>query len=99
LLGGEETDVDSFSELASAVQGTEVNLGGLVKQVIDEQKALKNEKKSAMYLVTTLARVSKMLIAIQMDGLNENTNITGAKAQIDSIKASIDTIEKWLENK
>lgn len=99
LLGGEETEIDKFSELASAVQGAEVNLGGLVKQVIEEQKALKSEKKSAMYLVNTLARVSKMLIAIQMDGLNENTNISGAKAQIESIKQSLTVIEQWLDQK
>lgn len=99
LLGGETTTVDPYSALATAIQGSDVKIGGVVKQVIDEQKSLKNEQKSAQYLVNTLAKVSKHLWNAEIAGLNENTATEGVRAQLDTIKERIAAIEKWLESK
>ena len=99
LLGGEETPIDPYSALATAIQESDVKLGGVVKQVIDEQKSLKSEQKSSQYLVNTLAKVAKFLWSAEIAGLNENTATAGVRAQLDTIKERIDVIEKWLENK
>ena len=97
LLGGEDTPKDQFSELASAVQSSSVKLGGLVKQVTDEQKALKSEQKSSKYLINTLSTVSRSLWNVRANGLNEHTALEGAKAQLDSIKENIAAIEQWID--
>lgn len=99
LLGGEATPVDPFSALATAIQESDVKIGGVVKQVIDEQKSMKNEQKSSQYLVNTLAKVARFLWSAEIAGLNENTATAGVRAQLDTIKERIDVIEKWLENK
>lgn len=99
LLGGEATPIDPYSALATAIQESDVKLGGVVKQVIDEQKSLKSEQKSSQYLVNTLAKVAKFLWSAEIAGLNENTATAGVRAQLDTIKERINVIEKWLENK
>lgn len=97
LLGGEEMEVDANSELASKIQAADIKLGGLVKQVVEEQKALKTEQKNAKYLVDTLSKVSKLLTNAQLSGLNENTATEGVAAQLAAIKDRIDAIEDWLK--
>lgn len=99
LLGGETTTVDPYSVLATAIQDSDVKIGGVVKQVLDEQKSIKSEQKSAQYLLNTLAKVSKLLWNAEIAGLNEITATEGVKAQLDAIKERIETIEKWLESK
>ena len=99
LLGGETTTVDPYSALATAIQDSDVKIGGVVKQVLDEQKSIKSEQKSAQYLLNTLAKVSKLLWNAEIAGLNEITATEGVKAQLDAIKERIETIEKWLESK
>ena len=96
LLGGEDTEKDKYSELASAVQTTQIKLGGPVKQAIDEQKALKSEQKSNRFLLTTLSKVSQLLWNVRTDGLNEGTIIEGVQAQLSTIKDNITVIEGWL---
>lgn len=98
LLGGEDTKKDQFSELAAAVQTYPVKLGGLVKQVTDEQKAIKNEQKSSKYLLNTLSSISRSLWNVRSNGLNEHTAIEGAKAQLDNIKENLAAIEQWIED-
>lgn len=97
LLGGEEMEVDANSELASKIQSSDIKLGGLVKQVVEEQKALKTEQKNAKYLVDTLSKVSKLLTNAQLSGLNENTATEGVAAQLAAIKDRIEAIEGWLK--
>ena len=99
LLGGDTTTVDPYSALATAIQGADVKISGVVKQVIDEQKSLKSEQKSAQYLINTLAKVSKLLWNAEIAGLNENTATDGVRAQLDAIKERIEAIERWLESK
>lgn len=99
LLGGETTTVDPYSALATAIQASDVKIGGVVKQVIDEQKSIKSEQKSAQYLVNTLAKVSKLLWNAEIAGLGEGTATEGVRAQLDAIKERIAAIEKWLESK
>ena len=99
LLGGEPTAVDPYSALATAIQAADVKIGGVVKQVIDEQKSIKSEQKSAQYLVNTLVKVSKLLWNAEIAGLDESTATEGVRAQLDAIKERIAAIEKWLESK
>ena len=96
LLGGEDTEKDTYSELASVVQSSEVKIGNSVKQVIDEQKAIKSEHKSNRFLLTSLAKVSQLLWNVRSDGLNEGAITDGVPAQLATIKESIATIEEWL---
>jgi len=97
LLGGEETEKDKYSELASAIQTSHVKLGGLVKQVTDEQKAIKSEQKSSKYLLNTLSQIARNLWNVRSNGLNENTTLEGTKAQLDAIRESLAAIEKWID--
>lgn len=97
LLGGEETETNQFSDMASALQTTDIKLGKFAKQLLDEQKAIKNEMKSNRYLVNTLAKVSKMLWNVEISGLNDSTVTDGAQAQIEAIRERIDRIEMWLK--
>ena len=99
LLSGEETTIDPNSALATAIQTTDVKIGGLVKQVLEEQRSIKREQESAQYLVNTLAKVSKLLWNAETNGLNESTSTDGVSAQIAAIKERIDAIEKWLQSK
>lgn len=99
LLSGEVTTVDPYSALATAIQKSDIKIGGVVKQVIDEQKSLKNEQESAQYLLNTLVKVSKLLWNAEIAGLDENTSTEGVHAQLDAIKERIEAIEKWLERK
>jgi len=98
LLGGETTEVDTYSTLATAIQNSPVKLGGLVKQVIEEQKSIKSEQKSAHYLVNTLAKVSKLLWNAELTGLSDITSTEGVATQLETIKERVAAIEKWLEN-
>lgn len=96
LLGGTDAEKDTLSELATAVQTSPVKLGGLVKQVTDEQKAIKAEQKTSKYLVKSLSTINRTLWNIRSNGLNENTAIEGAQAQIDTIKENLSAIEQWV---
>ena len=102
LLGGGEEDNDSankgYSELATAVQTSDVKLGGLVKQITDEQKAIKAEQKNANFLIKTLASVSRTLWGLRSNGLNENTLTEGASAHLDAIKEHVEYLEQWIQD-
>ena len=97
LLGGENTERDKFSEIATSVQGSGLKLGGLVKQISDEQKNLKKEQKSAKYLINALSSVAKSLWNVRSSGLNENTITEGANAQIETIEEHLQAIKSWLD--
>lgn len=97
LLGGEETIRDRFSVIATAVQSSSTGIGGLVKQITEDQKAIKNEQKSSRYLLITLSKVSQALWSARTNGMNENTATEGVQAQLTAIKESIEAIEAWLE--
>lgn len=84
--------------MASAIQDADVKLGGLAKQVIDEQKAQKAEMKSNRYLVNTLARVAKDLWNVETSGLNESTVTAGVQTHIDAIRERLSTIEEWVNS-
>lgn len=97
LLGGEDTQKDQFSELAAAVQTSPIKLGNLVKQVTDEQKAIKDEQKNSKYLLKTLSAISRSLWNVRSNGLNEHTVVDGAIAQLDNIKENLVAIEQWIK--
>lgn len=97
LLGGESMEKDSYSELASAVQASGAKLGDIVKQISDEQKALKNHQKTAKYLLNTLSSISRSLWEVRANGLNENTVVMGARDQLDTIREHLSAIEQWLD--
>lgn len=97
LLGGGSTKKDSFSEIATAIQSSAIKLGGVVKQVTEEQKAIKAEQKSNKYLINTLAKINSLLMSVKSAGLNEATLTDGVKTQISAIRENLDEIEKWID--
>ena len=97
LLGGETPEKDSFSELAVAVQEFGIKLGGLVKQITDEQKSLKSEQKNAKYLINTLSTVARSLWNVRNSGLNENSITEGTSAQLETIEEHLKAIKLWLD--
>lgn len=102
LLGSDEEEGDStnkgYSELATAVQTSDVKLGGLIKQITDEQKAIKAEQKNANFLLKTLASVSRTLWGVRSNGLNENTLTEGTSAHLEAIKEHIEFLEQWIQD-
>lgn len=97
LLGGGPVTADPYSAMATAIQSADVKLGGMVKQVIEEQRSLKNEQKSAQYLVNTLAKVAKLLCSAEVAGFDEGIATDGVRAQLEAIKERIASIEQRLE--
>ncbi len=96
LLGGTITKKSRHSELAALIQKEPIPLGKLIKQVTEEQKALKEEKKNSKYLLSTLSKVSQQLWNVRSCGLNEGTEIEGVQDQLLVINEHIAAIKKWL---
>lgn len=96
LLGGEDTEKETYSNIASAIQRSNEKLGDLIKQTIDEQKSIKSEQKNSKFLLNALSKASSLLQTAFSNGLNENTDIEGISLQLSTIKGYIGKIEKWI---
>ncbi len=97
ILGGSGGIIpDDISTLATTLRNTKVRVGDFVKRTIDEQKAIKDEQKSAKFLINTLAKVSKELNSARTAGLKEEMNLNGVAAQLKSIQTSLDAIKQWV---
>ena len=96
LFGWNQPQIDEYGEIASAINETDINLGAIVSQVIEEQKGLQNEQKNAKYLRNQLKNVLGKLTDAENIGLVENTDIEGIDALIANIREKLDMIEHWV---
>lgn len=101
LLGGEEATININSQIAQVVTKTEdtKKVQTIVKDVIDTQKALKNEKDASNYLLTQVSKAVSFLQNAISNGFVENANIEGVEKQLEIITEKVDEIQKWINRK
>lgn len=69
----------------------------IIVEVIETQKQLKKDAKSASYLLDCCAKAQALLAAAVKDGLPPESKLAGVAKQLDQIKAQLDKIRKYLE--
>ena len=69
----------------------------IIVEVIESQKQLKKDAKSASYLLDCCAKAQALLAAAVKDGLRPESKLAGVAKQLDQIKAQTDKIRKYLE--
>jgi hypothetical protein len=101
LAGGEPVEVDKAS-IISATLDSGADTSGIhsaIKNIIDTQKELQNEKDKAAFLVHMLSKVSGELQSAISNGLIENVNLDGVGQQLDAIREKVNYIQKWLDGR
>ena len=99
LSGGEVITQDSAGIVSTAIEnGAEIQ-HEKIGEIIDAQKALKNEKDKAIFLTGRLSKIVSDLDFAINNGLDENTNTEGIPNQLDEIQKRIDYLRKWLSEK
>ncbi len=100
LFGGGAPSSTSGSEmaLATAMQKPEngQKIREIIVEVIESQKQLKKEAKSANYLIDCCAKAHALLAAASKDGLRPEAKLKGVAAQLDQIETQCATIRKYL---
>lgn len=69
----------------------------IIVEVIESQKQLKKDAKSANYLLKCCSDAHASLAAAVKDGLRPESKLTGVAKQLDQINAQSDKIRKYLE--
>ena len=69
----------------------------IIVEVIESQKQLKKDAKSASYLLDCCAKAQALLAAAVKDGLRPESKLAGVAKQLDQIQAQSDKIRKYLE--
>lgn len=99
LLGGETIKPDAACIVSTAIDdGAEIQ-HDKIDEIIDAQKALRNEKDKARFLTNQLSKVVSTLDFAINNGLDENTNTEGLSNQLDEIQRRVDIIRKWHNSK
>lgn len=68
----------------------------IIVEVIESQKQLRKDAKSASYLLDCCARAQALLAAAVKDGLRPESKLAGVANQLDQIQAQADKIRKYL---
>jgi hypothetical protein len=68
----------------------------IIVEVIESQKQLRRDAKSASYLLDCCARAQALLAAAVKDGLRPESKLAGVANQLDQIQAQSDKIRKYL---
>jgi hypothetical protein len=68
----------------------------IIVEVIESQKQLKKDAKSASYLLDCCAKAQALLAAAVKDGLRPESKLAGVAKQLDQIQAQSDKIRKYL---
>lgn len=68
----------------------------IIVEVIESQKQLRRDAKSASYLLDCCARAQALLTAAVKDGLRPESKLAGVAKQLDQIQAQSDKIRKYL---
>lgn len=101
-LAGEHIEKDVGSQVSVIIHEADENAQSKimkqVQNVIENEKAIKNEIEASTYLIRQVAKASSLLKAAADQGLNEATEIDGVQEQLNSIKKSVKQIEDWLRN-
>ncbi len=102
ILAGEHIEEDVGSRVADVIREADADAQArIVKQVhnvIESEKAIKNEMEAATYLLKQVSKASSLLKAAYDQGLNEGTETDGVQEHLDSIKQTIKQIEDWLRD-
>ena len=99
LSGGEVITQDSAGIVSTAIDnGAEIQ-HEIIGEIIDAQKALKNEKDRAIFLTGRLSKIVSDLDFAINNGLDENTNTEGIPNQLDEIQKRVNFLRKWLSDK
>jgi hypothetical protein len=103
LLGGEACELDDYAQMAAAIRSftesddSNVPLGDLTQQILDNIKSRKKEEGKSTYLVNTLKEAVKKLRDVVTCNLPETTVTEGASENLQAIREYVDAIEKWLK--
>lgn len=69
----------------------------IIVEVIESQKQLKKDSKSAGYLLDCCAKAQSALAAAVMDGLRPESKLVGVSRQLDQIQVQVEKIRTYLE--
>ncbi|WP_370601221.1 hypothetical protein [Pseudomonas nitroreducens] len=69
----------------------------IIVEVIESQRQLKKDSKSASYLLDCCAKAQSALTAAVKDGLRPESKLTGVARQLDQIQAQVDKIRTYLD--
>lgn len=70
----------------------------IIVEVIESQRQLKRDAKSANYLLDCCAKAQALLAAAVKDGLRPESKLPGVAKQLDQIQAQADKIRKYLQD-
>lgn len=68
----------------------------IIVEVIESQRQLKKDSKSASYLLDCCAKAQSMLAAAVKDGLRPESKLPGVAKQLDQIQLQLETIRTYL---
>jgi hypothetical protein len=96
IVAGGEKSIDM--PLAAEIQKPEnaEKARKIIVEVIESQKQLKKDAKSANYLLDCCAKAQALLAAAVKDGLRPESKLAGVSKQLDQIQAQSDKIRKYL---
>jgi hypothetical protein len=69
----------------------------IIVEVIESQKQLKKDSKSANYLLDCCAKAQALLAAGVKDGFRPESKLTGVGKQLDQIDVLVAKIRKYIE--
>ena len=99
LLGDEDIPQDDASSVSTAIDnGAEIS-HTVIKEVIDVQKALEDEKTKSFLLLDYLSKASSTLQSAIDNALIEEANVEGAEEQVKQLETRLANIKNWIENK
>ena len=87
-----------YSALAAEIQKSENSEKArkIIVEVIESQKQLKKDAKSASYLLECCARAQSCLAAAVKDGLRPESKMAGVAKQLDQIQIQVDKIRTYV---
>jgi hypothetical protein len=93
-LGGESIDMPLAREIQKPENVDKARK--IIVEVIDSQKQLKKDSKSASYLLDCCAKAQALLAAAVKDGLRPESKLEGVAKQLDGIQIQMDKIRTYL---
>lgn len=101
LFGGGTQESSSLDmQLAKELQNTDVadKARAIIVEVIEGQRQLKKESRTASYLLDCCAKAHALLAAAVKDGLRPEAKLEGVAVQLDQVDKQVAAIRKYLES-